>query len=93
MEEMDPRVAMLEAIGQLSIQKVGFVRFNPFQDTGGDNSFMLALLDRDNNGILVSSLYMRDGMRMYGKAIERGESRHPLSEEEKKLLEETIQKN
>lgn len=93
MEEMDPRIAALESIGRMSVQKVGFTRFNPFKDTGGDNSFMLALLDRDNNGVLVSSLYMRDGMRMYGKAIDRGTSRHPLSEEEKKLLEETIQKN
>ncbi len=93
LEEIEPRIQLLEAIGKLSVQKVGFMRFNPFHNTGGDNSFVLALLDHENNGVLVSSLYTRDGVRIYGKAVDNGESRHPLSDEEKKILTETREKN
>ena len=90
-EETDPRLVVLERIATSSIQKVGFVRFNPFQDTGGDNSFMLVLLDRNDTGVLLSSLYMREGARLYAKAIEKGKTKHALSAEENKILEETLQ--
>ena len=89
-EETDPRLVVLERIAASSIQKVGFVRFNPFQDTGGDNSFMLVLLDRNDTGVLLSSLYMREGARLYAKSIEKGRPRHVLSPDENKLLEETL---
>lgn len=92
-EELDPRLMRAEHAAQTSIRKIGFSRFNPFQDTGGDNSFTLALLDQDNNGVLLSSLYMRDGVRLYGKSIQRGLSKHNLSEEEKNLLDETLRKS
>ena len=91
-EETDPRISQLETIALASIQKVGFVRFNPFPDTGGDNSFMLVLLDHDNTGVLLSSLYMREGARLYAKAIEKGKPKHVLSSEENKILEETLQR-
>lgn len=92
LEEIDPRLDLLDAISRASIQKVGFVRFNPFSDTGGDNSFILALLDRQNSGVLISSLYLREAVRVYAKAVERGKSKHILSEEEQKLLNDTIQR-
>ena len=92
LEEIKPRLELLERLSGITIQKVGFLRFNPFHDTGGDQSFILVLLDRDNTGVILSSLYMRDGARLYGKAIQRGASSHPLSAEEKKLLEETMLK-
>src|SRR3989344_3741197 len=66
-EELDKRVSPLEAISQVSVQKVGFLRFNPFQDTGGDNSFAIALLDLKNDGVLVFFLYTRGGGLGYGK--------------------------
>lgn len=91
-EELDPRMARLEAISEVSVQKVGFVRFNPFPDTGGDNSFMLVLLDRNNSGVLVSSLFMREGVRLYAKSIEQGKSKHVLSEDERKVLDDTLAK-
>ena len=91
-EELDPRLARLEAISEVSLQKVGFVRFNPFPDTGGDNSFMIVLLDHNNTGVLVSSLFMREGIRLYAKSIERGKSKHVLSEDEKKVLDDTLAK-
>jgi len=91
-EELDPRITLLENVATSSIQKVGFARFNPFQDTGGDNSFMLVLLDRTNTGVILSSLYMREGVRVYAKSIEAGKPKHVLSAEEKKILEDTMHK-
>lgn len=91
-EELNPRITLLEDVATSSIQKIGFVRFNPFQDTGGDNSFMLVLLDRTNTGVILSSLYMREGIRLYAKSIKAGKPKHVLSEEEKKILEDTMRK-
>lgn len=86
LEDVEPRLRIVEDLSKISIQKVGFLRFNPFQDTGGDNSFVVALLDRENNGVLVSSLYTRGGVRIYGKQIEKGKPKQQLSEEEKRVL-------
>jgi hypothetical protein len=69
------------------IQKVGLLRFNPFKDTGGDQSFILALLDAHDTGIVITALYSRMGTRWYTKKVIRGKSaEHELSEEEKKAL-------
>lgn len=87
-EEVEPRLRIVENLSKISIQKVGFLRFNPFQDTGGDNSFVVVFLDRENNGVLISSLYTRGGVRIYGKQIEKGKSKQQLSEEEKRVLKE-----
>lgn len=92
LEEVKPRVETLEAVSKISVQKTGFLRFNPFPGTGGDNSFVVTLLDKENTGFLLSSLYTREGVRIYAKQIENGKSKHPLSEEEQKVLEETIKK-
>ena len=92
LEEIEPRFKMVEEISKISIQKVGFLRFNPFQDTGGDNSFVLAMLDQKNDGIILSSLYTRGGVRVYGKQIQNGQSKHQLSEEEKRVIREAVQK-
>lgn len=78
----------LQKIANISIQKVGVVRYNPFKDTGGDQSFVIALLDNNNNGLVLSSLYSREGTRIYTKPIKNGVSSYHLSKEE----EEAIQK-
>jgi len=69
-----------------SIQKIGVVRFNPFKDTGGNQSFAIALLDYRNNGLVISSLFSREGTRVYSKPILAGQSKYPLSEEEMEAL-------
>lgn len=70
-----------------SLHKIGMVRFNPFRDIGGDQSFSVALLDGDNNGIVISSLYSRDGVRVYAKSIQKGLcEKHQLTEEEKHAI-------
>lgn len=80
----------LQKISDISITKVGVVRFNPFKDTGGDQSFVIALLDSNNNGVVLSSLYTREGTRVYTKPIEKGDSTYHLSKEEKQAIEKAI---
>jgi hypothetical protein len=71
-----------------SLSRIGMVRFNPFKDIGGDQSFSLALLNGKNNGFLISSLYTREGTRIYCKAITDGKTeKHLLTEEEEKAIE------
>ena len=69
------------------IQKVGFVRFNPFSQTGGDQSFCLALLDAKNNGFVLSSLHSRESTRFYAKTVKEGKGEgHDLSKEERQAV-------
>lgn len=76
--------------GLLHIQKIGLVRFNPFKDTGGDQSFILSLMDGNDTGVIVSGLYSRLGTRWYAKKVLKGKSaEHELSDEERKALKET----
>jgi hypothetical protein len=71
---------------KLSIQKVGIVRFNPFSDVGGNQSFSIALLNKENDGLVITSFYTREGNRVYSKPIKKGASRYPLSKEEAKAI-------
>ena len=80
----------LQKIADISIQRVGVVRFNPFKDVGGDQSFSIALLDKNNDGIVISSLYSREGTRVYAKPIKNGTSEYHLSEEEEKAIERAM---
>lgn len=69
------------------LHKFAMVRFNPFKDVGGDQSFSVAMLNGKNNGIVISSLYTREGARIYSKAIQAGESeKYPLTDEEKEAI-------
>ncbi len=76
------RTTSLETLGRSAIRNVGLVRFNPFEDTGGNQSFALALLDADGDGIVLSSLHARSGTRVYAKAVVGGRSDAALSDEE-----------
>jgi len=81
----------IHSLADSSLYKVGLVRFNPFKSIGGDQSFALALLNGKNNGVVVSSLYLKEGSRTYAKAIKNGTSeKYPLSNEEKKAIEIAI---
>jgi hypothetical protein len=79
--------AKIHALSNKGLHKVGMLRFNPFRDLGGDQSFSLAMLDGENNGVVLSSLYSRDGVRVYAKSINAGQSvKYPLTEEEKQVV-------
>ena len=84
------RVKNLENISEKTFQKIGVVRFNPFDNLGGNQSFVISLLDKQNNGFVISSLFIKDGNRVYAKAVKNGLSEHPLSDEEKEAIERAI---
>ena len=71
----------------LHIQKVGLVRFNPFERTGGEKSFVISFLNHENSGIVMNFIYTRDGLRVYSKKVRNGKSEEfELSEEEEKAI-------
>jgi hypothetical protein len=80
------RTATLEAEGRRAFQRLGLVRYNPFEDTGGNQSFALALLDADGNGTILTSLHTRQATRMYAKPVRAGRSDAALSAEETEAL-------
>ncbi len=85
-DALGARTAILERDTRLSVQRVGLVRFNPFEDTGGNQSFALALLDANDDGLVVSSLHARNGTRIYAKAVATGRAEAALSDEETEAL-------
>lgn len=75
------------------IQRIGIVRFNPFSDTGGSQSFTIALLDNRQNGIVMTSLYARTGNRWYVKEIHEGAGvSMELSKEEQAAIAQSRKK-
>jgi hypothetical protein len=81
----------LEASTRLALQKVGVIRFNPFQDSGGDQSFAIALLDQGGTGVVVSSLHGRAETRIFAKQVTNGRSKHSLSDEEQQAIRAALQ--
>jgi hypothetical protein len=97
LEETVDRVAALNQLclnvqNELNgtIQKVGIVRFNPFNDVGSDQSFALALLNAKGTGIVLSSLFSRTSTRMFAKAIVEAKSPYPLTDEEREAIEQAM---
>jgi hypothetical protein len=89
-DELEGRTAVLERETLLAFQRHGLVRYNPFEDTGGNQSFALALLDANGDGFVVSSLHSRAVTRVYAKAIAKGKSEAALSEEEAEALKKAL---
>ena len=87
-ERLKTRTASVESAGLRAFQRIGLVRFNPFEDTGGNQSFALALLDAEMNGWVLSSLHARTGTRVYAKPITGGRSEAALSEEETAAIQQ-----
>ncbi len=92
-KKISQEIENLKEKSKFSIQKIGLVRFNPFSEIGGDQSFSVALLDSNNDGVVITSLYSRGNNRTYGKSIKNSQSEHQLSDEEKKVIAEAINKN
>jgi hypothetical protein len=88
LDELIARTAFLESSARHHYARHGLVRFSPFRDTGGDQSFALALLDESNDGFVISSLHSRTGTRIYAKAVAAGKTDLSLSAEEQQAIEE-----
>ena len=82
----------IEDISKKSVHKVGVMRYNPFREIGGDQSFSIALLDYKDDGVIVSSLHAQDGTRVYAKPISKGKSRYQLTGEEDEALQKAYGK-
>lgn len=75
---------------KLHLQKVGLIRFNPFDRAGGEQSFVVAFLDNQDNGIILNFIYTRDGLRVYTKKVKQGKGEeYDLSDEEKKAIDKS----
>ena len=86
LDELAARQAVVESGGRRAFQQVGIVRFNPFEDTGGNQSFAVALLDAHGDGFVLSSLHSRVGTRVYAKVVAGGTAEATLSKEEAEAL-------
>ena len=73
-----------------SIKKIGIVRYNAFKDTGSDLSFALALLNDDNNGVVLNGIYSREMSNIYAKPIVNGESKYTISDMEQEAINKAI---
>lgn len=85
-KEIVRRIDTIEEKDKRHIQKVGFVRFNPFSELGGDHSFCLAILDDEDTGVILTGLHTRERTRIYLKDVKNGKSKLELSTEESKAL-------
>ena len=86
LDDLTDRTILLEAKSLRAFSRMGLVRYNPFEETGGNQSFALALLDANGDGWVLSSLHARSGTRVYAKVIARGRSETALSDEESAAL-------
>jgi hypothetical protein len=77
---------LLEERTRTSLRHIGMIRFNPFEDTGSDQSFAIALLDDARDGIVLSSLHGRANTRLFAKPVENGVSRPTPSDEESQAI-------
>ena len=73
-----------------SLGKIGVVRFNPFKEIGGNQSFSIAFLDHHDDGVIITSHFGRETNRVYAKQIKDGKAEHPLSKEEEEALKQAI---
>lgn len=92
-EEMKSKLENMDTKVNVCIQKYAMMRYRAFEDVGSDLSFSVALLDGNNDGILITGIYGRNESTTYAKPIDKGLSRYDLSEEEKQVLENAINEN
>lgn len=85
--EIKAYYTQLDANIDACVQKIGLVRYNAFKDVGSDLSFAIALLDRNNNGVVLNGLYGAESSNIYAKPIKNGESKYILSQEERDAIE------
>jgi len=71
---------------------VGIVRFHAFGNEGNDLSFSIAMIDQEESGFVLTSIYGRDESRVYAKPLEKGNSIYLLTEEEKKAIQDAKKK-
>ena len=89
-EKTDKHLVIVDDRLNKSIRNVETIRFNPFVDAGSNQSFAIALMNDEGNGVVMSSLYARDRMSIFAKPIVKGKSEFELSSEEKEVLNKAV---
>ena len=89
--DLDTKTRRMDRTLKHSMQWMGVVRFNPFRNTGGDQSFAWAIVDGYGNGIVLSSLHSRENTRVYVKPLQKWESVYSLTDEEKQAIARAYQ--
>lgn len=87
LERVTGRVSELEALAAIDVSRMGFVRYNAFDDTGSEQSYALALLNRSGDGVVLTSLYSRTDTRTFAKAVTAYKPAANASEEELRAIE------
>ena len=90
MDALEEAVGVLQAQIPGCLQRVHMLRYNAFEDVGGDQSFAVALLNGRGDGVLLTSVCSRNDIRVYSKSISKGQASHPLSREEERVLRESV---
>lgn len=88
-KDLEKEIGVIKQKMKKSIRGLETIRFNPFPDQGGNQSFAIGMLDEEGNGVVLSSLYSRDRMSIFAKPIKGGKSQYELTEEEKEALEKS----
>jgi hypothetical protein len=89
-KEIDKHLLKVDDRLNKSVRNIETIRFNPFIDAGSNQSFAIALMNDEGNGVVMSSLYARDRMSIFAKPIVKGKSEFELSSEEKEVLDKAI---
>ncbi|GAC1303542.1 MAG: hypothetical protein NVSMB19_13600 [Vulcanimicrobiaceae bacterium] len=84
--KLDERMADLERTYRRDVHRVGFIRYNSFDDVGSDLSFTLALLNNDGDGVVLTNIYSREETRTYGKAVRKFVPQQGASKEEQSAI-------
>ena len=84
--DIEKEIVVINSKLKKSIRGVETIRFNPFPDQGSNQSFAIGILNEENDGVVISSLYSRDRMSVFAKPVKNGKSEYELSSEEKEAL-------
>ncbi len=91
-EKIKEEITKIKEEKKTFLQNIGIIRFNPFSEAGGNQSFSLAFLNGKGDGIVITSLYTKEGNRIYGKPLKEGGSEYSLSKEEEKAIKMALEK-
>ena len=86
LKALTARIEALEKVAQSETPRIGFLRYNAFDDVGSDQSYALALVTREGDGVVLSSLYSREETRTYGKAVVNFQASQEASAEERSAI-------
>lgn len=91
LDKLKEHLSRVEDLGLKHVQKVELFRYNPYDDTGGDQSFTVALLDDKGTGVVLTSLHARSGTRVFAKPVVEGKAdKHQLSKEEEMVIKKAL---